>query len=194
MRWPTGDKTRFRSLSSQIYFSFEIICHILGIYYPVDAHSCNRIHFAHELYGRFHALFCPVDYHVSDGLRYKLCQESECIRVVALVRLGKIFIDQQIPALLILLQHIVMKAVLHLKPNRLAVKLLVRVHLLKREFRDTRPAAERVAAYMLFQRNDYIRLKGPVDKVVDIDEMIVNVPRLKPHLSVSADTVTEESA
>ena len=47
---------------------------------------------------------------------------------------------------------------------------------------------------MLLQRNDYIRLKGPVDKVVDIDEMIVNVPRLKPHLSVSADTVTEESA
>ena len=117
MRWPAGDKTRFRPLSSQIYFPFEIICHILGVYYPVDAHSCNLVHFAHELYGRFHALFCPVDYHVSNHLRYKLRQESERIRVVALVCLGKVFVDQQVPALLILLQHIVLKAVLHLEPH-----------------------------------------------------------------------------
>ena len=47
----------FWPLLSQIYFSSEIICHILGIYYPVDAHSCNLVHFAHELYGRFHAFF-----------------------------------------------------------------------------------------------------------------------------------------
>ena len=107
----------FWPLLSQIYFSSEIICHILGVYYPVDAHSCNLVHFAHELYGRFHALFCPVDYHVSNHLRYKLRQESERIRVVALVCLGKVFVDQQVPALLILLQHIVLKAVLHLEPH-----------------------------------------------------------------------------
>lgn len=161
------------ALVSQIYFSSEITSHILGVYYPVDAHSCDLIHFAHELYGRSHALFRPVDYHVPDRLRHEPRQKSESIRVVALVSLGKVFIYQQIPALLILLQHIVLKAVLHLKPYRLAVKLLVRVHLLERELRDTRPAAEGMTAYMLLQGDDYVGLEGSVDKVVNINEVIV---------------------